>query len=42
VLIGQLEINRAIATRYDQRPETFLSIAHIAAAIYGLECAPVA
>ena len=31
-MFGHLKINRAIATRYDQLAETFLSMVHIAAA----------
>ena len=34
---GHLKINRAIATRYDQLPETFLPVVHIAAARYWLK-----
>lgn len=33
---GRLKINRAIATRYDQLAESFLSMVHIAAARYWL------
>jgi transposase len=29
-MFGQLKINRAIATRYDQLAETFLSVVHVA------------
>lgn len=34
---GRLKINRAIATRYDQLAESFLSMVHIAAARYCLK-----
>ena len=34
---GRLKINRAIATRYDQLAESFLSMVHIAAARYWLK-----
>jgi len=34
---GRLKINRAIATRYDQLAESFLSMVHIAAAKYWLK-----
>jgi transposase len=34
---GRLKINRAIATRYDQIAESFLSVVHIAAARYWLK-----
>lgn len=34
---GRLKINRAIATRYDQLAESFLSMVHIAAARYWLQ-----
>jgi transposase len=36
-MFGHLKINRAIATRYDQLAETFLSMVHIAAARYWLK-----
>lgn len=34
---GRLKINRAIATRYDQLAESFLSMVHIASARYWLK-----
>lgn len=34
---GRLKINRAIATRYDQLAECFLSMVHIASARYWLK-----
>ena len=34
---GCLKINRAVATRYDQLAESFLSMVHIAAARYWLK-----
>jgi transposase len=34
---GRLKINRAIATRYDQLAESFLSMVHIAATKYWLK-----
>jgi hypothetical protein len=34
---GRLKINRAIATRYDQFAESFLSMVHIASARYWLK-----
>ena len=34
---GRLKINRAIATRYDQLAESFLSMVHIASAKYWLK-----
>ena len=34
---GRLKINRAIATRYDQLAESFLSMVHIATARYWLK-----
>jgi transposase len=36
-MFGRLKINRAIATRYDQLAETFLSMVHIATARYWLK-----
>lgn len=36
-MFGQLKINRAIATRYDQLAETFLGMVHIASARYWLK-----
>jgi transposase len=36
-MFGRLKINRAIATRYDQLDETFLSMVHIATARYWLK-----
>jgi transposase len=39
---GRLKINRAIATRYDQLAESFLNMAHIAAARYWLQFVHVA
>jgi transposase len=39
---GRLKINRAIATRYDQLAESFLSMVHIAAARYWLKFVHVA
>lgn len=39
---GRLKINRAIATRYDQLAESFLSMVHIAAAKYWLKFVHVA
>jgi transposase len=36
-LFGRLKINRAIATRYDQLAESFLSMVHIASARYWLK-----
>jgi transposase len=36
-MFGHLKINRAIATRYDQLAETFLSMVHIATARYWLK-----
>jgi transposase len=36
-MFGHLKINRAIATRYDQFAETFLSMVHIATARYWLK-----
>jgi transposase len=33
-MFGHLNINRAIATRYDQLAETFLGMVHIATALY--------
>ena len=41
-MFGHLKINRAIATRYDQLAETFLSMVHIATARYWLKFVPVA
>ena len=35
--LGRLKINRAIATRYDQLAETFLSMVHIVATRYWLK-----
>ncbi|WP_230189108.1 hypothetical protein [Sphingobium sp. CECT 9361] len=37
VCCGQLKINRAIATRYDQLANSFLGMAHIATARYWLQ-----
>jgi transposase len=37
LFFGRLKINRAIATRYDQLAESFLSMVHIAAARYWLK-----
>ena len=34
---GRLKINRAIATRYDQLADSFLSMVHIATARYWLK-----
>ena len=39
---GRLKINRAIATRYDQLAESFLSMVQIAAARYWLKFVHVA
>jgi transposase len=36
-MFGRLEINRAIATRYDQLAESFMSMVHIATARYWLK-----
>jgi transposase len=36
-MLGRLKINRAIATRYDQLAETFMSVVHIATARYWLK-----
>ncbi|WP_408734709.1 transposase [Kozakia baliensis] len=36
-MFGQMKINRAIATRYDQLAASFMSIVHIAAARYWLK-----
>ena len=36
-MFGHLKINRAIATRYDQLAETFLSMDHIATTRYWLK-----
>ena len=36
-MFGRLKINRAIATRYDQLAETFMSMVHIATARYWLK-----
>lgn len=36
-MFGHLKINRAIATRYDQRAETFMSMVNIATARYWLK-----
>jgi hypothetical protein len=36
-MFGRLKINRAIATRYDQLAESFMSMAHIATARYWLK-----
>nr|WP_244448936.1 transposase [Brucella anthropi] len=36
-MFGRLKINRAIATRYDQLAESFISMVHIATARYWLK-----
>lgn len=36
-MFGHLKVNRAIATRYDQLPETFLGMVNIATARYWLK-----
>jgi len=36
-MFGRLKINRAIATRYDQLAESFISMVHIATAKYWLK-----
>ncbi|WP_247997909.1 IS5 family transposase [Brucella tritici] len=36
-MLGRLRINRAIATRYDQLAESFISMVHIATARYWLK-----
>ncbi len=36
-MFGHLKINRAIATRYDQLPNSFLGMIHLATARYWLE-----
>lgn len=36
-MFGRLKINRAIATRYDQLAESFMSMVHIATARYWLK-----
>ncbi|MFK4064093.1 transposase [Brucella anthropi] len=36
-MFGRLKINRAIATRYDQLAESFISMVHIAIARYWLK-----
>ncbi|MDP3907943.1 MAG: transposase, partial [Novosphingobium sp.] len=36
-MFGQLKINRAIATRYDQLANSFLGMVHIATARYWLK-----
>lgn len=39
-MFGHLEINRAIATRYDQLANSFLGMVHLATARYWLKSVP--
>ncbi|MEZ0495121.1 transposase [Sphingomonas sp. IW22] len=41
-MFGQLKINRAIATRYDQPASSFLGMVHLATARYRLKFVHVA